>query len=74
MNISKLLQMDMGSAIDWLIDNQDSFALVPKVPTMDMCEAFHEAQEEWEDGNGLESPDHQWGAMLATYEKESNQQ
>lgn len=70
MNIEQLINMDMGSAADWLIDNQHRFALVPFEPTEAMCKAFHEAQEEWEAGE-VESPDHQWQAMLETYASES---
>ncbi|EOI3556444.1 hypothetical protein ACMSZQ_002764 [Cronobacter dublinensis] len=39
--------------------------LVPIEPTPDMREAFHQANEEWEDGGATWSPDHQWSAMLA---------
>ncbi|GIU39129.1 hypothetical protein TUM4637_40810 [Shewanella hafniensis] len=72
MNLQQLVEMDMGSAVDWLIENQYDFALVPKKPTEAMCEAFHQAQEEWDEG-GVDSPDHQWNAMLKTYEKESKE-
>tara|TARA_R110002051_G_scaffold114707_1_gene187630 strand:+ start:232 stop:339 length:108 start_codon:yes stop_codon:yes gene_type:complete len=30
MSIEELLNMDMGSVIDWLIDNKDDFELTPK--------------------------------------------
>lgn len=42
----------------------EGWKLVPVEPTEDMREAFHQAQEQWEDG-GYDSPDHQWSAMLA---------
>ena len=43
----------------------DGWVLVPKEPTPEMREAYHQAQEECEDGGGLWSPDHQWKAMIA---------
>lgn len=43
----------------------DGWALVPVEPTPDMREAYHRAQEEYEEVDGLWSPDHQWKAMLA---------
>ncbi len=33
MSIEDLLQMDMGEAIEWLIENQHDFELTPKPPT-----------------------------------------
>ena len=36
MKISDLLKMDMGAAIDWLIENECDFELAPKVPSQDM--------------------------------------
>ena len=72
MNLRQLVDMDMGSAVDWLIENQYDFALVPKEPTEAMCQAFHQAQDDFEEG-GVDSPDHQWNAMLKTYEKESKE-
>ncbi|WP_317119735.1 hypothetical protein [Cronobacter malonaticus] len=39
--------------------------LVPVEPTPDMREAFHQANEEWEEGGAKWSPDHQWKAMLS---------
>ena len=42
----------------------EGWKLVPVEPTPEMREAFHDANEEWEDG-GLNSPDHQYQAMLA---------
>ncbi|EPU9086324.1 DUF551 domain-containing protein [Enterobacter hormaechei] len=44
----------------------DGWVEVPKEPTPDMREAYHQAQAEYEDVDGLWSPDHQWKAMLAT--------
>ena len=41
----------------------EGWKLVPIDLTADMREAFHEASDEWEDG-GLDSPDHQWDALL----------
>lgn len=46
----------------------DGWKLVPIEPTLEMREAFHDANEEWEDG-GLDSPDHQYQAMLAAAPK-----
>ncbi|ELY5941286.1 hypothetical protein SNN83_004459 [Cronobacter malonaticus] len=43
----------------------EGWKLVPIEPTPDMREAFHQANEEWEDGGATWSPDHQWSAMLA---------
>lgn len=43
----------------------DGWVAVPKEPTPDMREAYHQAQAEYEDSDGLWSPDHQWQAMLA---------
>lgn len=73
MTMEQLINSFAGEAIDWLIENQYDYALVPRMPTEAMCEAFHEAQDEWEDGNGLESPDCQWEAMLKAYEAETSQ-
>ncbi|UAL42167.1 hypothetical protein K8B83_14925 [Shewanella inventionis] len=67
MNIHQLINLDMGEAVDWLISNSNDYALVPRTPTEDMCEAFHDAQDEWENG-GIESPDHQWSAMINSHE------
>lgn len=43
----------------------DGWQLVPVEPTPDMREAYHQAQAEYEDADGLWCPDHQWQAMLA---------
>ncbi|HED5621765.1 TPA: hypothetical protein R5E53_005105 [Enterobacter cloacae] len=43
----------------------DGWVMVPVEPTTDMREAYHQAQEEYEETDGLWSPDHQWKAMLA---------
>lgn len=43
----------------------DGWVLVPVEPTPEMREAYHQAQGEYEDVDGLWSPDHQWQAMLA---------
>ncbi|MDK9943349.1 hypothetical protein NVR52_16145 [Enterobacter roggenkampii] len=43
----------------------DGWALVPVEPTPDMRDAYNQAQEEYEEVDGLWSPDHQWKAMLA---------
>lgn len=52
----------------------EGYALVPVIPTADMREAFHVAQEQWEDG-GYDSPDHQWAAMLdAVAQPQANSQ
>ncbi|EIE1692867.1 hypothetical protein RLV03_000419 [Salmonella enterica subsp. enterica serovar Benin] len=51
----------------------DGYALVPVEPTPEMREAFHVANEEYEQGHyGIYSPDHQWQAMLATAPKPEN--
>lgn len=49
----------------------EGWQLVPVEPTKAMREAFHEAHEEWESWNDwrLDSPDHQWHAMLAAAPK-----
>lgn len=39
--------------------------LVPEEPTKAMRQAFHKANDEYENGNGGTSPDMQWAAMLA---------
>ncbi|EOW6669324.1 hypothetical protein ACOZZ3_004608 [Cronobacter dublinensis] len=43
----------------------EGWKLVPVEPTPDMREAFHQANEEWEEGEAKWSPDHQWKAMLS---------
>ncbi|ELY4583082.1 hypothetical protein SMZ82_002398 [Cronobacter malonaticus] len=43
----------------------DGWKMVPVEPTPDMREAFHQANEEWEEGGAKWSPDHQWKAMLS---------
>ncbi|ELT1812286.1 Uncharacterised protein [Enterobacter hormaechei] len=43
----------------------EGWVMVPIEPTADMREAYHQAQAEYEDVDGLWSPDHQWQAMLA---------
>lgn len=40
MTIDQLLKMDMGSAIEWLTNNHDDFALVPRVPSQSMLFAI----------------------------------
>ncbi|EIZ5130083.1 hypothetical protein MP659_002672 [Salmonella enterica] len=51
----------------------DGYALVPVEPTPEMREAFHVANEEYEQCHyGIYSPDHQWQAMLATAPKPEN--
>ena len=49
----------------------EGWSLVPDMPTPEMCEAFHKADADWEDGwafddsgNRHESPVYQWIAML----------
>lgn len=44
----------------YLVNNMNSLILGSH-----MREAFHQANEEWEDGGATWSPDHQWSAMLA---------
>ncbi|MEN4395476.1 hypothetical protein [Enterobacter cloacae] len=48
----------------------DGWVLVPVEPTPEMREAYHQAQGEYEDVDGLWSPDHQWQAMLAAAQQE----
>lgn len=48
----------------------DGWLMVPVEPTPDMREAYHQAQAEYEDSDGLWSPDHQWQAMLAAAPKQ----
>lgn len=44
---------------------RDGWVAVPVEPTPEMREAYHQAQGEYEDVDGLWSPDHQWQDMLA---------
>ncbi|EOY5729788.1 hypothetical protein ACP7QD_003348 [Enterobacter bugandensis] len=48
----------------------DGWVMVPVEPTPEMREAYHQAQGEYEDVDGLWSPDHQWQAMLAAAPKQ----
>ncbi|MDR9973478.1 hypothetical protein O7831_22045, partial [Enterobacter cloacae subsp. cloacae] len=48
----------------------EGWVMVPIEPTADMREAYHQAQAEYEDVDGLWSPDHQWQAMLAAAPKQ----
>ncbi|EQB7353274.1 hypothetical protein ACYTK3_000249 [Enterobacter kobei] len=43
----------------------DGWVMVPVELTPNMREAYHQAQAEYEDTDGLWCPDHQWQAMLA---------
>lgn len=70
MILSQLVDLDTGSAIDWIIENQYKFELVPVEPTMEMREAYHEAQERYEDCDG-EAPDSHWRAMIQTHRLQS---
>ena len=36
MKIQDLLKMDMGSAVEWLIENERYFELAPRVPNQNM--------------------------------------
>lgn len=49
----------------------EGWQLVPVELTKWMREAFHDANDEFESGNSwmLDSPDHQWAAMLAAAPK-----
>lgn len=51
----------------------DNVVIVPRELTSEMREAFHEANERYEDGVG-ESPDSQWRAMLRAAPKPSDHQ
>lgn len=66
MKISKMIeQMDMGAMVQWLIDNQYNFDIVPVRPTKEMRRAFHNSLEKHENGEECHgSPDDQWLAML----------
>lgn len=67
--IDDLLKSDMGTVAEWLIENCDKFALVPREPTIQMRHAFHESMQEFEDGIQEEGcPDDQWKSMIDTYE------
>ena len=50
----------------------EGWVMVPIEPTADMREAYHQAQAEYEDVDGLWSPDHQWQAMLAAAPQQEN--
>ena len=50
----------------------DGWMLVPVEPTPEMRDAYHNAREEYEDMDGLYSPDHQWKAMLAAAPNQEN--
>lgn len=70
--ISKMMRVQLLHAQSIEIDIPDTavpegWKLVPVEPTRAMCEAFHQAHEEWDSGEDwqLDSPDHQWKAMLA---------
>ena len=67
MIMSELLKMDMGQAIDWLIENQNNFELVPTTPSVEMREAYHDTQERFEEECIGESPDSHWSAMIHTH-------
>lgn len=69
MTIKQLLNLDNGSAIEWLIENQYDFAIVPRVPTKEIRMAFHESMDDF--NNGVEdvgSPDDQWKVMIEEWE------
>lgn len=42
MNIRTLVNVDAGTAIDWLIENQYDYELVPKKPTKRMLSSVSE--------------------------------
>jgi hypothetical protein len=72
MVLSQLLALSPKDAMDWLQANSSDFELVPISPSEEMCEAFNNAQEMFEDGKG-ESPDIHWGSMISAHRSESNQ-
>ena len=67
MILSKLLKMDMGEVVDWLIENQNDFEIVPCEPTVEMRETYHNVQERFEEDCIGESPDSHWSAMIHTH-------
>lgn len=69
MNINKLLKMEMGEAIGWLISNQHDFTIVPREPTIAMRIAYHESMDDFNDGiEKLGQPDDSWSAMISEWE------
>jgi len=70
MKISKLInEMNAGEAVDWLIENEPKFAIVPRELTKDMRVAFHESIEDHENCNEDKgSPDDQWDSMIEAHE------
>jgi hypothetical protein len=45
MRISELLEMDMGAAIDWMMDNKDEFSLVSESEMTQLIER----RDHWEE-------------------------
>ncbi len=72
MKIGKLInEMHAGEAVDWLIENELKFAIVPRELTKDMRIAFHKSMEYHENCNEAKGyPDDQWDAMIEEYEAE----
>lgn len=69
MQVSTLLNMNTWDAIDWLEANKNSVAIVPIKLTKEMRIAFHEAHENYENGDEIDgSPDDEWAAMLRVAE------
>ena len=74
MKIEDLLDMDAQTAIEWLIENQYEYAIVPREPTKAMRRAYHAASEEWEIGGTKGSPDYQWDEMIGSSRKQLTKQ
>ena len=64
-DVHKLL-LKLSHSIDPLYEIPEGYQLVPIEPTKAMRLAFHDADEEFQEGDSwkLTSPDHQWKAML----------
>lgn len=69
MQLKDMLNSDIDQVLDWITNNQHDYVTVPRELNLAIREAYHEAQEEWEEGETDEgSPDHQWKAMLDSIE------
>ena len=74
MDINKLMEMDMSQAVEWLVENKERFALVPRNLSREMRLADHESMERHEDGQAyIGCPDDQWTVMIEKYEATEEQ-
>lgn len=65
MQLKDMLNSDIDQVIEWIINNQHDYVIVPRELNSEIREEFHQAQEDWDNGDTEEcSPDHQWKAML----------